>query len=153
HRRTIQHQKNRESEPDINKTYRKAGPIGVAKPGNRPDAKKRKGVVEGTVRWIEQPEPCQRAHCRWNDPWHQKHTPPLPLSLGRNVMNEVRDDEPDQRLEHDRGDRENAGLFNDQPKRLALEQELEVSKSDKTLHRLVERCQMQGVERRIDNQN
>ena len=63
------------------------------------------------------------------------------------------DNEADQRLEDHGGDRENAGLFNDQPKRFALEQELEVSKSNKTLHRLVQRCQMQRVERWIDNQD
>src|SRR5712691_1367629 len=73
--------------------------------------------------------------------------------LGGDVMNEVSDDEADQRLEDHGRDREDAGLLDDQPKRFALEQELEVSKSDKTLHRLVQRCQMQGIERRIDNEN
>src|SRR5882762_4104864 len=46
----------------------------------------------------------------------RKHSPPLALPVCRNVVNEVRDDEADQRLEDDRGDSENARLLHHKPK-------------------------------------
>ena len=63
------------------------------------------------------------------------------------------DDEPDQRLEDDGGDGKNARLLHHQPKGFALEQELEIAETDETLHRLVQRCEMHGIEGGIDDQN
>jgi hypothetical protein len=78
---------------------------------------------------------------------------PFALALGRNVMDEMRDDEADQRFEDDRRDGEDAGLLDDQPESFASEQELEISKADELLHRLVQRGQMQRIEGRIDHED
>jgi hypothetical protein len=51
------------------------------------------------------------------------------------------------------GDREDARLLDHQPERFALEQELEIAEADEALHRLVQRRQMQRIERRIDHQD
>ncbi len=48
-------------------------------------------------------------------------------------MNEMGDDEADQRFEDDGGDSEDAGLLDDQPECLALEQEFEIAEADKLL--------------------
>ena len=115
--------------------------------------KERKRVVEGAVGRIEQPQPGQRAHRRRDHPRHQQHAAPFALSLGRNVVDEVGDDEADQRLEDHRRDREDAGLLDHQPEGFALEQELEIAEADEVLHRLVQGRQMQRIERRIDHQD
>jgi hypothetical protein len=75
------------------------------------------------------------------------------LAFRWKVVNEMRDDEADERLEDDGRDRKDAGLLDDQPKRFASEQEFEIAKADEALHRLVQRRQMQRIERRIDNEN
>ena len=67
-------------------------------------------------------------------------------------MNEVGDDESDQGFEDHGRDREDAGLLDHQPKGVALEQELEIAKADEPLHRLVQRRQMERIERRIEHQ-
>src|SRR5260370_13520710 len=75
------------------------------------------------------------------------------MPLRGDVVDEVRDNETDQRLEDHRGDGENARLPHHQPKGFALEQELEIAETDEALHRLVQGCQMQGIECWINNQN
>jgi hypothetical protein len=64
-------------------------------------------------------------------------------------VHEVRDDEADQGFEHHRGDGEDTGLLDHQPKRLPVKQEREIAEADEALHRLVERRQMQRVEGRV----
>jgi hypothetical protein len=46
----------------------------------------------------------------------------------------MRNDKPDQGFEDHGGDREDAGLLDDEPKCLALEQKLEVSEPNESLH-------------------
>jgi len=50
--------------------------------------------------------------------------------LLQDVVNEMRDDEADQRLEDHGGDSENARLLHHQPERLALEKEFESCQAD-----------------------
>src|SRR5258708_5096906 len=43
--------------------------------------------------------------------------------------------------------------LNKSMQRFALEQELEIAETDETLHRLVQRCEVHGIEGGIDDQN
>ena len=108
--------------------------------------------VEGAVGRVEQPQPGERAHRRRDDPRDQQHAAPFALALLRDVVDEMGDDKADHRLEDDRGDREQHRLLDHHPERVALEQEREIPEADEMLHRLVQRRQMDRVERRIDHQ-
>src|SRR6516164_3937942 len=62
------------------------------------------------------------------------------------------DDETDDGLEDDGGDREQERLFDHHPEGVASEQELEVTEADKMFHRLVQGRQMDRVDGRVDDQ-
>ena len=68
-------------------------------------------------------------------------------------MHEVRDDEAAQRLEDHRGDREQTGLVDDQPERIAPEEELEVPETDEARHALVQRREVDRIAGRIGHQD
>jgi hypothetical protein len=65
----------------------------------------------------------------------------------------MRDDEADQCLEDDSGDGKNARLLYHQPEGFAPEQKFKIAEADEPLHRLVQRRQMQRIERRVEHQN
>ena len=151
-RRQIHDHKERRADPDIDQNDGKARPIGVSGPGNRADAELVQDPVERAVGRIEQPQPGETAHRRRDHPGHQQHAAPLALASARDVVHEVRDDEADERFEDDGSDGEDAGLPHHHPERLALEQEQEIAEADEALHRLVQRGEMDGVERGIEDE-
>ena len=151
-RRQIHDHKERRAVPDVDEDDGETRPVGVTGPRDRSDPEKRQCVVESAIRGIEQPQPCQRAHCRRDHPGHQQHAAPFALALGRNVVNDVGDDEANQGFKDDGGNCKDAGLPHHQPERFALEEELEVAEPDKLHHRLVQRRQMQRIERGIDHE-
>jgi hypothetical protein len=68
-------------------------------------------------------------------------------------VDEVSDDETDDRLEDHRRYGEQAGLVDDQPEGVAAEQELEIPEADEAGHALVERREVDRVTRRIGDQD
>src|SRR6266536_268549 len=100
-RREIHDQEERRSDPDVDKDHRKARPVWVAEPSDLRDAQLSENPIEGAVRRVEQPKPSERAHRRRNDQRDKQHPAPLALALGREIVDEVRRDEPDHRLEDD----------------------------------------------------
>ena len=151
-RRQIHDHEERRADPHVDEDHREARPVGVAGPGDRSDAEQGQYPVEGAVGGIEQPQPSEAAHGRRNDPRHQQHAAPLALALGRDVVDEMGDEEADDGLEDDRRDGKDAGLLHHHPERLALEQEQEVVDADEALHRLVEGGEVHRVERRIEDE-
>ena len=150
-RRQIHDHEERRADPHVDQNDREARPVGVAGPGDRADAEQREDPVEGAVGRVEQPQPGERAHGGRDHPRHQQHAAPLALALGRDVVHEVRDEETDDGFEHHRRDGEDAGLLHHHPERFALEQEQEVAEPDEPLHRLVERGEVDRIERRIEH--
>ena len=109
-------------------------------------------VVEGGMGGIEQPPPAERGQSERNDPRHQHHAAPFALALGRQVVDQMRGDKPDQRFEKHRGEREDRGLFDHHPEHVARQQKFEIGKPDKTRLRLVQHRQIDRIERRIDDE-
>ena len=73
------------------------------------------------------------------------------FSFRRYVVHEMRHHEADQRLEEDRAHGEDDRLLDHHPEEIAPEEEREVAEADEAFHRLVERREVQRVERRIDD--
>ena len=151
-RRQIHDHEERRADPDIDQDHRKTRPVGIPGPRHWSNAEPLEHPVQRAVGRVEQPEPGEAAHRRRNHPRHQQHAAPFALPLARHVMHEMGDDESDQRFEYDRRYGEQARLPHHHPERFTLEQEQEISQADETLHRLVERGEMDGIEGRVKDQ-
>ena len=118
-RRQIHNEKERRPVPHVHQDHREPCPVRIAEPGDFAAAQALDQPVEGAVGGIEQPPPSQGRERERNDPRHQQHAAPFALALARQVVDEVRGEEPDQRFEEHGAEREDRRLLHHHPECLS----------------------------------
>ena len=148
----IHDEEERRAVPDVDQDHREARPIGIAQPGDPIEAQAFQRVIERRIGGIEHPPPAERRQRQRDHPRHQQHAAPFALALDRQVVDQMRGDQADQRLKKHSRKRENRRLLNHHPEGVARHQEGEIRQADEARLRLVQHRQIDRIEGRIDDE-